>query len=291
MLQSKFSERYLCWFYWFGISVYNPRNNSPSKGSELIPKFVPSTCFLLTILVNSFLSFDILTKNAIHLSDYLHAMFVISMLTTGITAFKRASFVRRDTKCVWKSLLELDLLISNQLKFDVNIKKFLVAYTRKLICMILVFSCFVAVKFLHRFSAGKMVEQIGALILLLTTLVINFHLLFYIDLFNFIYKTINEKILKSIDLSQMDPFIIDVKKTNFSDQIIDLFKMLKLLHFELWEIVRVINNNFGTILISIILQNTNTVTQTFYWIIVRLYEDDLSKKIRIISMYCYRNCH
>lgn len=285
MLSSQTSERYLYWFYLLGLSIYNPRDSSPSKGCSLIRKFIPSTCFLLVTLLSGFLSFDQFATKKIALNDCLHVIFIMFMVITSIVAFKRSSFFRGDTKYVWTYLVDLHQFISNRLKFHINFKNFVGIYTRKLICVAFFFSCLVTFKFYHRIHAGNFVRQVATLNLSLITLGVNLHILFYVDLFNFIIETINQYTLKGIESTQMDTFIVDVKMTNFSEHIIHLFRILKLIHFKLWKTCCMVNSEFGVVLTLLIIQNTNTAIQAFYWIIMELHEDDLSKNIRIISMY------
>lgn len=285
MLCSKLSERYLFWFYILGLSVYDPRDNGSSKGCTTMRKSLPSIVFLLITLLSGILSFNRFVKKQMTLNDCLHVAYIIFMVVTGIVAFKRASFLRGDRKYMWNHLLDLEKLVSSRFQSDVNFAKFAGAYRRKLICMVFLFSCLVAIKFFHRINADNIVRQVAALNLLLITLGVNVHILFYVDLFNFMFEMINHHTLKSIEANQGDIFIVDVKRTNFGDQIVHLFQMLKFVHFKLWKLAKVMNSDFSTVLTMFIIQNANTAIQTFYWIIIELYEDDLTRNIRIISMY------
>lgn len=283
MLSSNIFGRYLYIFYLFGLSAYNPRNNLPVNGFAIIRKSMPSMFFVLIILLSGVMSFDHFTSVKINLNNCLHAIFVLLMVVTGLTAFKRSSFLRGDTKYIWKYLLNLETLILKRFHLDINFTRFVVVYNRKLICMVFLLSCLAAFKFYHRIDASNAVRQIGVINLTLITLGVNFYTLFYIDLFNFIFETINKHTMMNIDLSECDNIVIDVKNSNLSEQIIQLFQILKLLHFKLWKIVRIMNYDLGGTLTLLIIQNTNTSIQTFYWIIFELYEDDLTQNIRIIS--------
>lgn len=287
MLHTKTSERYLYWFYLLGLSAYNPRNTLKEITSS--KKSLPSICFLLITILSGVLSFGLFTKKEITLNDCLHAIYVILMVITGVSTFKRSSFLRGDTKYPWKYLINLELLISSRFEIDVDFKKYISAYARKLFCMLFVFGCYVSFEIFHEINERNVARNVGALILLLITLCVNFYMLFYIDLFNFIFGIINQHTLKCIDSTQMNHFIIDVKTPNLSDQILQLFERLKLIHLKLWKVTKAINREFGIILISIIIQNTNTAIQTVYWLVLDLYEDDLTKNIRIISTYCHGN--
>lgn len=285
MLSTKYSERYLQWCYLFGLSVYNPRGSDTSKGCALIWKSLPSIGLLLVTLLSGVLSFDRFVMKEITLNDLMHAVFIVFMIITGIVTFKRSSFLRGDTKFSWKYLLDLENLISDHLKTGIDFKKFFVIYTKKLIYTLCLFSFLVAFKIFHRINKKNVVRQVGTLNLQFITLAVNFHALFYIELFNFMFETINEHTLKRIAYNEADIFIVDVKNSDVGERIVELFQILKLIHFKLWKIVKIINGDFGTMLTLLIIQNTNTAIQTFYWIIIELFEDDLSENIRVISTY------
>lgn len=282
MLSSKTSDKYLYWFYLLGLSVYNPRDTKPSKGCTLIRKSIPSICFLLITILSASLSFDLYVKRSITLNDCLHSVYLMFTLTTGFMVFKRSSFLRGDTKYIWAYLIDLDQLTFNRLKLDVNFKKFTHIYKRKLLCMIFFFGCYLAFKIFYRMLVGKAIRQLGALILLLITLGVNFHILFYVELFNFIFQTINQYTLKKNLSTQTDAVIVDV---NFNEKTVHLFQTLKLIHFKLWTCVRLINSDFGATLVLLIIQNSHTAIETFYWIIIEFYEEDILSDMRIISEY------
>lgn len=244
------------WCYLFGLSVYNPRASDTSKGCASMWKSVPSIGLLLVILLSGVLSFHRFMKEKITLNDLMHAVFVIFMIITGIVSFKRSSFLRGDTKFSWKYLIDLEKLISNRLETDVDFKRFFGIYTRKVVYMLFLFGCLVAFKFFHRINIKNAIRQIGTLNLQLITLAVNFHALFYIELFNFMFETINEYTLKHIAYSEADIFIVNVKNSDLGERIFHLFQVLKLIHFKLWKIVKIINGDFGTMLTLLIIQNT-----------------------------------
>lgn len=285
MLTSNISERYLYSFYLLGLSSYNPRNNLPAKGFALFLKSIPSICFALIIFLSGVSSFDQFTSGMVNLNDCLQVVYIMLMVFTGLMAFKRSSFLRGDSKYIWEYLVNLENLISKRYQLNIDFNRFIYVYKRKVICMLLVFSSLAAIKIFHRMDSKNYVRQIGALNLVFITLVVNFYTLFHVDLFNFIFETINKHAMMTIELNECDIFV-DEKKYNFSQQIIQHFHILKLFHFKLWKTVQFLNDDLGGILTLLIIQNTNTSIQTFYWIIVELYEDDLTQNIRILSTYC-----
>lgn len=285
MLSSKISEKCLHCFYLIGLSCYNPYGADPVNRCAVFCQSIPAIGFLLIGFVNSGFAFNRFAQKQIDLNECLYAVNILLMVVTVIMAFKRSSFLRGDTKCIWKYFVNLEALILNRFKLELHFDQFIGNYIRKLCFSLLLFTCLMLFKIIHRMNAYNAIRQIGALNIFLTTLLINFHILFYIDVFNYIFETINKNALKTIEINQTDAFVIEVKRVNYSEQIIQLFQMMKLIHFKMWKIVQVMNQDFGATLTLLIIQSTNTSIQSFYWIILELYEDDLSENIRIISMY------
>lgn len=62
-------------------------------------------------------------------------------------------------------------------------------------------------------------------------------------------------------------------------------KNYKLTYYKLYEISELINDNFGWIIVSLMMQNANNAVQPFYWVIVELHEDDIPSNLRILSKY------
>lgn len=288
MLSSKYSERVLYCFYLLGLSAFNPRESAAFGRSTLSRTSLPSVCFLLVILFSFFMTFDLWAKSKINWYDYLHAVNVISTAMTSIMAFKRSSFLRGDTNYLWKYLINLEKLVVYRLKMNIKFNKFIGLYMIKLICMVFVFTCVIVNNFLQPFYAGRVVRQVGSLALLLTTLGAIFHILFYVDLFNFVFETINQDTLKCAGGKIVDISIVDVKDKN-GGEILQMYKMLKLIHFKLWKIVKLMNSDFSSVLTLFIIQNTNMAIQSFYWIIIEIFKEDLFQNTQIISMYsgCY----
>lgn len=287
MLHSKISEKYLYYFYLLGLGFYNPRDNSPSKGCVAIQRSIPSFCFLLITILSGICAFDTFPQTDITLNDYLFGIYIVLLVITLIVAFKRTSFLRGNTKYIWNYLVELEKMLSNRHRVDINFEKFFYRYTQKLVCMVFLFGCLAAIK-LIRIRQRNFFRQVGNLNLVFITLGVNLHILFYIDLFNFIFESFNQHTMKSIGYNQTDTFIAIVKKPNFTEQLIRLFQIMKLIHFKFWKITALMNSDFGASLILLMINCTNTAIQTFYWVVIELYEDEFSQDLRIISMYCQR---
>lgn len=285
MLLSKISEKYLYIFYLFGLTVYNPHDKDFLKSNQLIKISISTICLILFTLTNGILSFDFFGKKMASLNDFLYVIYVTLMVSTGLMAFKRSTFLRRERQYHLK-YFDLEELLLNRLKLEIQFEKFINAYKKKLIWMVFFFSSLVVIKLIHRTNLENIFRQIGVLNLSLITLGVNFHILFHVDIFNYTFKAINLRASKLIETNQSDEFVIDSKKLKFMClKITEYFKILKAVHFKMWIVRRIFNKDFGAVFILLIIQNTNTAIQTVYWIILELYEDNLAENRRIISMY------
>lgn len=197
MLSSKTSEKFLYCFYLLGLSGYNPYGVAAAKGFALLRQSIPAICFVIFTFLNGGFAFNRFAQKNINLTECLHAVNTLLMIITGVMAFKRSSFLRGDTKCIWKYFVNLEALILNRLKLHINFDQFIGTYIRKLCFSMFLFTCLLTFKIFHRINALNVVRQIGALNLFLLTMGINFHILFYIDIFNYIFETINQSALKT----------------------------------------------------------------------------------------------
>lgn len=283
---SKLSKKYLYFFHLIGLSVYNPRDSDNSKDCAIsFRKSIPALFFGTFVLLNGILSFSRVPSKNVALNDFLHALFILFMIATGFVAFKRSSFLRGDKKYIWKYVIDVEFIL-DRFRIEVNFEKFSRIYIKKLILMMFFFVCLVIVKFLSRIYSKNIVWQVGALNLSLITLCVNFHTLFYVDFFNFIFESIIHHTLKAIEKCDHEDYIVEVKKINDHKEIVQLLRALKLIHFKMWKIVKLLNSDFGIVLTLLIIQNTNTVIHTVYWLIIDLYKvEDFLAITRSLSMY------
>lgn len=117
------------------------------------------------------------------------------------------------------------------------------------------------------------------------------HVLFYVNLFKFIIITLNNAILHK-DLTVVMPLTISLnvecKRSKEISQI--LFLQIRVIHFKLWEVVRLFNAHFGWFLVSIMLESNISATNAFYGAFVYFTKMDefyyISRKYLFISIFC-----
>lgn len=283
-MSSNICEKYFYFFHLLGVGYYNPRENLESGCCAQLRKSVPTICLLLFAFLNSVLSFHEFRVRS-SLTNFLYTVFVIVKFSTMLVAFKRSSFLRRDTKFVWKYLLTLEVFLRNRLKLEINFGKCVKRYNGKLRCMAVFFGIWMAVKALYRIDATNVVRQLAIANLTFISWGITCHVILYIDLFSFFMETINRHTLKFIETDPANSCIINDKPLNLNEKITHLFQMLKFIHFKLWKIVKILNNDLGSVLTVLVINSAYTSVLTFYWIVIELDNDGWFLRLHIISMF------
>lgn len=113
----------------------------------------------------------------------------------------------------------------------------------------------------------------------MTLIIAVLHILFYLNLFDFMMQVANRNLSNSFKCDSGGIFKVKYEKKSTAD--IETYKRL---HYKLWQISKMINLNFGWILVSLSLQNLSNLLNPIYWIIIDLYEDDLTQNLQVLSM-------
>lgn len=281
-------DKYLHLFFLLGVSPDKPRIKSSTIEQHVIIKcynILPSLCFIFVAWSSGYYSFDGFSKNDLTFDTCIYAISIALMVLSATIVFKHSSFLRdqeSDPQQIWKSFLDLEENVEQKLHIEISFNEFNRIYVKKLSYIWLTFGSLLAIKFAHRITMENIWRQTAVLILLFLAILANIQVLFYVCLLNYIMGLINRQSFKIIDdNSNVKSFV------HCGRQIFEHFKILKLLHFKLWNIMQLISGNYGGIMISLMIHNANISIQNFYWIIVELFEDDLSQNIRIISNFQY----
>lgn len=234
--------------------------------------------------VSGIMSFHKFGQRELTMHDCLYAVFISLMFLTAAMVFERSSTLHRNPESIWAHLIKMENLLIDRFQLRIDFREFNKCFVLKLWLMLFCYSALVTIKIVHRINPENIVRQVGALILQFLALLSNFQILFYVSIFNFFLLKINHHVQRIVDTDFSDECIEDIKIiSSLGPKIFSYYQKVKLIHFKLWEIIQLINDDFGAILTILIIMNTNTSIQTFYWIIVELCEDDLTTNKRIIS--------
>lgn len=280
MLSDCFVKTYLNVFHKFGLSSYNPNECDTTSP---VGTSIPSFCYLIIACICGIMSFDNFSHLKVNFDNCIYAIFIILMVVTAAMVFERASFSHGNARNIWKHFIELKELLSNRIEMKIDFRQFNQRYIFKLSLMLFSFGALVTIKILHRFNSENFIRQTGTLVLQFLALLAMCQILFYVSFFNYVLNSINRHIMEIVDLDQCieDVEFID----DLGPKIMFYYQILKLIHFKLWEILQLINDDFGGLLTILIIEKSNTSVQTIYWVIVELIEDDFTTNLRIISKH------
>lgn len=285
MLSNSVTRVYLKFFFWFGLSSYNP--NECLKSSDFgsaCHKRLPSFGYMVVAAISGLMLLqDLSTRNKTAFDNCIYVIFVIFHVMTATMVFKRSTpGAPHNWKRIWESFGDLEKLISDRLHMKIVFKAFNYHYLLNLCLMVSFFCAFSISKIIH---TGSMIRVTGFIVLQTLLLLAIFQILFYVSFFNFTLFSINRFIERIPIINNIpDQFNNDIQFIkNMERETLFYFETLKFVHFKLWEIIQLINDNFGGILIFLLISKSNSTTQLCYKIVVRLCEDDLSTNWMIIG--------
>lgn len=281
-----FGQRYLRVFFLLGQSAFNPKfklHEIPSsmkfkqKLFHLI-QYIPSLMYLFYVILTCIFFLQMFSSDKFSFSYGVYSFFTLSKLLTCITVLTCSPFFPNNLQKLWLKFEHVERYTSRILYFHWSFKQCQRNYVRKVILTAVLLLSRIISKFALRHTLPF--YSFFSYSLTTTSIIANLHILFYVDLYEFMLRTINKK-LSNIHRSNDIFKIPDKSEKSLSAQI----EMYKSLHFKLWEICNLINLNFGWILVSIFLQTMSNFLNPIYWIVIDFYEDDFSKELQVISMF------
>lgn len=276
-------EKYFYYFYLLGLGYYNPNyKTNPKSFTSVVQKSAPAFCLFIFSIFNTYFSFYQFNHQS-PLTNFLYTIFVALKFLCALMVFKRSSFLRRDTIFVWEYLLDFRVALKNHLKMDIDFRSFNEKYRKKLFCLLIFCFTWLTVKILFRINHKNSIRQIAVFNMTLVTLGIECHIIFYVDLFTFFIERVNQHSMTIIDIDRTHALYVDDNQTNISERIVHHFRMLKLVHFKLWEIIQILNDDLGSVLTVLIVNCGNAPILTFYWTFIDIHQDDWSIKLHLLS--------
>lgn len=293
MLSNSVIRVHLKLFFWFGLSSYYPNECLKITNFEFsLRKRLPSFGYLIVAAISGLMSLQaVSTRNKTSFDNCIYVIFVIFNVMTATMVFKHSSpSAQHNWKRIWESFG--DLIKFNSERFQINIvfNTFNYYYLFNICLMVFVFCPLAISKLIY---GNNLIRVTGGIVLQTLALLAIFQILFYVSFFNFILFSINRFVerIPFTNNSNSDQFKNIQFIKNMERDTLFYFETLKLIHFKLWEIIQLINDNFGGILSFLLISKSNTAIQSCYRIVVRLCENDLSTNFTIIgNVYFWAIC-
>lgn len=279
-------QRYLTVFFFLGQSALNPCckfAKIPSKRKILhFMEFIPSMLYFIYVILTCTFHMRMFSSEKFSFSYGVYSFFTLSKVLTCIMVLTCSPFFPNNLRKLWLQFEHMERYSSRVLQFTWSFKAFEQSYIRKVILIVVLLMA----RFLSKVALRRTSFPLYSLFsysLVTTSIIATLHILFYVDLYVFMLRTINKNLSKSMKCRRTSGvYRIDGEK--YEKYSMANIEMYKCLHYKLWKISYLINMSFGWILVSIFLQTMSNFLNPIYWIIIDFYEDDFTKDLQVISM-------
>lgn len=281
------SRKFLFVFFIVGQSSYNPYVTDSGKQTTFykLLQYLPSVCFGIVVYTSAFTAFYGFTLGDLSMDKAIYFIIIYTRVITCSTLIRRTPLFDDQTKLIILKFKRLEQFSFYRLRVQISFVSFARSYRRKLTICLLSFATLFFAKFTTRFNSANYIRQISALSLLFSTFLAILQILFYIHLMKYVIRQISKNFASILHGKLM---VHEIERwTNLTH--VENYKNFKQIHYRLWELTQLINEQFGWVLVALVLQNLLNTIQPIYWIIVELHKDDIPNNLRILSKYIIIN--
>lgn len=283
-------QKYLRFFFLLGQSAYNPyynpikwsANNKVTLKRRFVHflQFVPSSVYIVFVSISCPLYWAFFVNGKFSFNHFVYIIFTLSKLITCIMVFTCSPYFKNNLNHLWLKYQQLEHYASRRLNITWSFDQCIKSYQHKVFWMIILLIFRIISKFIFR-NTRQSIYTTFSYALVAATIIAHLHILFYIDFYVFMLRTIN----KHLSMSHANRlFLIDSK--------IDITNIgfYKCLHYKCWQIAMAINSCFGWVLVSILVQAMSNILSPVYWIVVDFFENDFTNNnLQVISMFSFIN--
>lgn len=278
----KFSWKFLCGFFLLGQGSYHSSNLSPKKSLAL---FIPSTLYLLYLIVMMFQLFYLNINQLLDIKFSLRSMYVLILFFNCITALKCSPLFPNSIKEMLNEFECLEHYSSQTLQMRWSYKRCEWKILQKFFTIMVLYSVRIGVKLILR-GANPFFLVFFTYSMVAITFVASMHALFYLETLHFMMETINECLSnpnkkRDGSVNSVCKIAIDYSEdTAYAE--IEIFQNI---HYKIWQISSLISENFGWIFVFFFMQAMVNIWKLVTWLAIDLHEDDFITENRVLSMY------
>lgn len=283
---SQLGDKYLSRFFQLGLSSVSPTefatSHVPTAPHQLwrCCLVIPSMRFVIVVVVVTVLSFNNFSLLEINFDNTIYCVFIACAFATCATTTHRTSMYNNQSHCLWLAIINYEHFVWQRLHIKMTFGAFCRRYGWCVWISVFLFFMLTMAKIVYRMDHTNYVRQTAALILIFSTLLVDFQILFYVNLFASLIEFLNQHIFAhACDVSDCET------SEERSRKLTATFKSYKLVYYKLYEISQLMNENFGCAVVALIMQNVINTVQPMFWIIVELHEDPIPSNLRIISTF------
>lgn len=250
-----FSQKYIKYFFLSGHGPHVSKNLPvfSLKIPRAIPfhlavYYIPSLIHLLFLTVSTVYYTNLLLNRNLSVEFGMYSTFLVNKFVICIIVLKSSPLFSNNPKKIWSTFDSLEQYSSRYLLIKWSYTKCNAILLKQFAIL-----CIVNILKLITILMEKPLDLTLFLsrCLVLLTYQSLFHTLFYLETQNFAMKTIN----KSLPVPKTAVFEVQ----SHHEKAYMIIEVLKSIHYKLWKINKLINRNFGWILVCLIMQKlTNT---------------------------------
>lgn len=255
----KYKDFYF-WFMIFGQNTCNPTETSARLHKFLGIPYVPQIIsWMLTILC----SYIVCTKKYTKISKseaVILCVLLIGNTLPNIFVIWQSFSMPASTRYLEKSYKDLSAYVKDNLGIDIDVRfpDFKRNIHHKVKCIVLCTIFSISIRLLYPSPVYGRVPDIFVGILVLYKIVAIIHAVFYIETSRFML----------ISSSRCIVTVSTDKTVLKANEALHMLRHLKIIHFKIYQVYKVLNTRFGWILIAVIIESLVMSSKALYWIFV-----------------------
>lgn len=280
-----FSWKYINFFFLLGLSPYRSikKQKSPTTITSQLFRFVlyiPSVLYVIYVILIIFCFFELKLHQQISFSYSLRSIYTLNIFLNCFIALDCSPIVSNSLEKLWCKFESLEQYCNQQMQlrwpYAQCDRKLFIKYCS----ILLLFSFQIGTKIWFRRSRSVLTVLFTYSIIVITFLSL-MHALFYLETFHFVLKMINKNLSISDDFGETG---IEFKLPKiYERKALHDIEICKSVHYKLWRISKLINENFGWIFVCYFMQAISNVLNLVTWFIIDIHEKDLIKEFRVLS--------
>lgn len=283
-----FAWKYTFCFFLLGQSSYYACNSHKNLSKKrMFARFlqlilyIPAILYLICATVIVFYFFDLNINQQLSINFSFYSVFMVIAFFNCVMAMKCCPLFPNNLKKIWKAFESLEYYSSQTLQFKWSYKQCERIILKKFFTIIILFIFRVGIKFIfpgeHSIYAIILTYSVAAI-----TFVSSMHALFYLDTLHFMMKTINERLLNPIK-NIGDAAAVFKLQDIYEDKMYADIELYKNIHYKMWRICKLINDDFGWIFVSFFMQVMVNIWNLVTWFIIDIHNEEYIQEYQVIS--------
>lgn len=279
-----FVRKYVFFFFILGQSPRYPNNitiKSPTKKPFQLSKFIvhiPSMLYSVFLVMALFDYFYFTLNEKVF---GLYALFIWNKFATSIAVLKNSPLVPNTLPKVWHTFEDLERLTIRHFQFEWQYGR----HEKRILATFVTITVLNVFRISSKYFFGEDGSIFTAFLngsMIFVAYTVALHILFYLEMMNFAMKTVNKHLSKSQNNGiKLNPFKLD---WNGQKLYVDI-EMYKSVHYQLYKLCKLINENFGWIFECYFLQVFGNMLNLFTVIVIDIQTGIVTQRFHILSTY------